>query len=195
MMFWLAMIEGGDLSAESLRANLSTSLVIESKSNTRLGIGHASWDQQSPSQKLQHVQVLFKALADLKLASLKLPFSGQITQSADAVALVEAWQETAEPPILSIIQLVLGAPEVGHKTYGLVAFADYELSVRFNDPVYSRDAARDLARLARYVLAHGDFRQNQEMIGVNGPLTLPGPTDPPPSDGYWFTRVHAQFAH
>jgi hypothetical protein len=194
-MFWLALIEGDNLSADGLRAVLPTSLIIEAQSGARVRFGHGSWDAQTQSSKLLHVQALFMALSDLKSASLTLLFSGQTIQSADAAGLVETWQETHEPPVLSIIALVLGEPQVGHMTHGLSSFVDYELSTRFSDPAHSRDAARDLVRLARYVLAHGDMRADQEMIGVNGPLTILEPTDQPPKRGYWFKRIHAQSAH
>jgi hypothetical protein len=191
-MFWLAEIETDESNVALIQDALPTNLVLESRSKGSFYIGHPAWDSSTNFEKLLHVRALLLMLADLaenSASSLTFPFSGQTTPASEAPALLDAWAETGNPPILSIIELVLGMSEFGHRTSGLAAFVGYELAARFLNEKDSRDGARDLARLARYILMNGDIKPQQVFLGVNGPIAILKPRDRPPTDGYWIIRL------
>lgn len=93
-------------------------------------------------------------------------FSGLSTEVSQLPTLLARWQETGEPPLLSIIDLTLGHSR--HFTRGMAAFVEFELAVIFHGPVYSRLAARNLARLARYALMHGGLSQDSCYEATDG---------------------------
>lgn len=191
-MFWIAGIETDRSNHTGIHDALPTNLAFESDGGNTIRIGHPAWDVTTAIEKLLCAKALMMLLADLpadETTSLTFLFSGQTTQANDVPALLQQWNDTGDPPVLSIIALVLGAERVGHQTHGLAAFVGYELAAGFSDETFSRDAARDLARLARYILMSGDVRANQEFIGVNGSIVFLGPDDPMPDCGYWIRRI------
>jgi hypothetical protein len=191
-MFWIAEIATDETNIALIQNVLPTTLVIESRSTNRFHVGHPGWGNTQPFERLLCVRALIMMLADLDAhrdCSLTFPFSGQTTLASQAPALLQAWEETGDPPVFSIIALVLGVSETGHRTNGLTAFVGYELSARFLDEADSRDAARDLARLARYILMNGDIQTHQEFVGVNGRIVILKHGDHPPTDGYWIFRI------
>jgi hypothetical protein len=204
-MYWLAEIESEAELAErtfcrltDTLCQLSDQLVIAPAGMRMLRIGHRFWDDASPSDKLLCVSSALAAAATFNAhdpAKLTFTFSDCQIPSAAAEGLMESWAETGEPPVLSIVKLRLGNQNAGHMTRGLAAFAGLELAAEFRDEQYSRDAARDLARLARYVLMTGAIDARKEFIGVNGTLEILEPHDPPPRGGYWMRLRPVQTSH
>jgi hypothetical protein len=81
---------------------------------------------------------------DAKLVWL---FSAVAVRVAELSLWVDRWREKGEPPLLSITALDLA--DTRHVTLGLRAFCGFELAATFCDWCQSRDAARNLALLAR----------------------------------------------
>jgi hypothetical protein len=86
-------------------------------------------------------------------ATLVWAFSSVAVTIGTLRTLLDAWDETGQPPVLSIVGLELG--DHRHDIIGVEAFAGHALSAEFVDPARSRDAARNLARLARHALVNG----------------------------------------
>jgi hypothetical protein len=82
--------------------------------------------------------------------------------------LLDQWEDSGQPPVLSIVALELG--KSSHHVRGVEAFAGHRLSVNFGDPAQSREAARNLARLARYALVNGAIDDQLAYEGVNGEI-------------------------
>jgi hypothetical protein len=204
-MYWLAEIESEAELAErtfcrltDTLCQLSDQLVVAPAGMRMVRIGHRIWDGASPSDKLLCVSSALTAAATFDVddpATLTFTFSDCQVPSASAKRLLESWVETGEPPVLSIVKLRLGNQNAGHMTRGLAAFAGLELAAEFRDEQYSRDGARDLARLARYVLMTGAIDTRKEFIGVNGTLEILEPHDPPPRGGYWMRLRPGQTSH
>lgn len=85
--------------------------------------------------------------------SLRWRFSSITVPCSELPTLLTRWDETGEPPVLSIIGVDLG--DCRHSTRGVAAFIDYEIAAEFRDPPQARDAARNLVRLARRAIMHG----------------------------------------
>ncbi len=83
-------------------------------------------------------------------ASLIWTFSQVTIPVGHVRGVLENWELADVPPVLSIVRLILGRTE--HRTEGMSLFTGGELGARFSDGRSSRDAARNLARLARYAL-------------------------------------------
>lgn len=95
-------------------------------------------------------------------------FSAVAVDMSELTALLDRWAETHEPPVLSIIALTLGKRR--HETRGMETLVGFELAATFDGPAQSRDAARTLARLARYALMHGGIAQGSVFEAVDGRL-------------------------
>jgi hypothetical protein len=204
-MYWLAEIESeAELAGRmfcrltNTLCKLSDQLAVAPAGMRMVRIGHRIWDGASPSDKLLCVSSALAAAATFDVddpATLTFTFSDCQVPSAVAKGLLESWVETGEPPVLSIVKLQLGNQDAGHLTHGLTAFAGLELAAEFHDEQHSQDAARDLARLARYVLMTGAIDTRKEFIGVNGTLEILEPHDPPPRGGYWMRLRSVQTSH
>jgi hypothetical protein len=104
-------------------------------------------------------------------AKLIWSFSSVAIEVAELGALIERWDETGEPPLLSIIALVLGKDR--HVTRGMTVFVGYELAAQVADPAQSRNAASNLARLARHAIINGGLAVDTLYDAVDGdPLRL-----------------------
>lgn len=101
-------------------------------------------------------------------AELVWLFSSVAVRVADMPLLLARWRETGEPPLLSIIALDLA--ETRHGTVGLKAFCGFELAATFRDSFQSRDAARNLALLARHVLMKGGLAQDVAYRAIDGDI-------------------------
>lgn len=88
------------------------------------------------------------------------------TASTDLSVLQCRWDETEEPPVLSIIALELG--QRLHVTRGLAPFVGHEVAVRFAKFEQSRDAARSVVRLARAALMNGPIVRHCDYEGIDG---------------------------
>lgn len=99
-------------------------------------------------------------------AKLIWSFSSVSIVVSDLRALLDRWDDSGEPPLLSIIALVLG--EARHVTRGLAAFVGHEIAAQFADPKQSRDAARNLARLARYAIVNGGLAKDATYEAIDG---------------------------
>ena len=86
----------------------------------------------------------------------------------DLSVILERWRDTNEPPLLSIIALHLG--DERHVTSGMAAFTGLEFAVEFTDWARSREAARNLARLARYALIKGNIERTTKYEAIDGRL-------------------------
>ena len=109
-MFWIAEIATDETNMALIQNVLPTTLVIESRKTNRFHVGHPAWGNTQPCEKLLCVRALMMMLADLEAdgdCSLTFPFSGQTTLASQTPALLQAWDETGDPPILSIIKLVV----------------------------------------------------------------------------------------
>ncbi len=99
-------------------------------------------------------------------ATLAWSFSPVMLRVADLTALLHEWDQTGDPPILSIISMTLGTDR--HETKGLAGFIGYELAAHVATADTSRDAARNLARLARHALVNGGLDRSTAYEGVEG---------------------------
>jgi hypothetical protein len=125
---------------------------------------------------IRHVLWIAEALSGGVQFRLTWEFSSVAIQSTEIRALRDRWDETDEPPLLSIIDLQMG--ERRHATHGLAVFGGHELAVEFDDRERSRDAARILARLARHALMNGGLARNLGYEGLGGrPLRLVWPDE------------------
>jgi hypothetical protein len=95
-------------------------------------------------------------------------FSSVAIEVAELPALLDRWDETREPPLLSIIALDLGKHR--HVTRGMAALVGYEIAATFNESVHSHDAARNLARLARYAIMNSGLVVDAKYESVDGRL-------------------------
>ena len=170
MIIWLASIES-DKSAQVLgvflqRAALLHSRLITDQAKDHIRVGIASFDGLL-SLSVAH-QIFTCAEAASANADLKLIWhsSSVETHSIELARLMQRWNETQEPPVLSIVALDLG--EQRHVTRGLQMFAGYELAVRFKESETARDAARTLARLAREALINGRILPDRTYEGLAG---------------------------
>jgi hypothetical protein len=101
-------------------------------------------------------------------------FSSVDVPVAQLDQLLARWVETGEPPLLSIIGLSLG--DRRHCTRGMAAFVGYEIAVAFSDPLRSRNAARNLVRLARHAFINGGLDRSARYEAIDGtPLDLRWP--------------------
>ena len=100
---------------------------------------------------------------DAKLVWL---FSAVAVRVAELSLLLDRWRETGEPPLLSIIALDLA--DTRHVTVGLEAFCGFELAATFCDSCQSRDAARNLALLARHALMKGGLAPDAAYRAIDG---------------------------
>lgn len=108
--------------------------------------------------------------------TLRWAFSSVEIASTELSGLLRRWEETGEPPVLSIMTVELGKEQ--HVTDGLAQFAGHELAVRFGNPDLTRKAARSLIRLARYALMTGGISRNVVYEEINGcALHLEWPND------------------
>ena len=99
-------------------------------------------------------------------AKLHWQFSSVAVPVVEMANLLQRWDETGEPPILSIIDLVVGQDQ--HVTGGMADFVGYEIAARFGAPEQSRDAARILGRLARHALMNGGLDRAVAYEGFDG---------------------------
>jgi hypothetical protein len=113
------------------------------------------------------IKTIMNALAPLKFpdeAVLTWRFSAQSVALAELAALCAAWNIDADDvPVLSIIRLALGCCE--HRTQGLAMFVGFECAVSFHEDQSARDAALNLALLARHALAAGGLDPNASYEG------------------------------
>ena len=120
------------------------------------------------------IRTIMKCAIDSRLGSnakITWAFSSVAVSVGDLGAMLSRWDDTGEPPLLSIIALDIGADR--HVTRGMAAFTGYEFAAQFSDSSQSRDAARNLARLARHALVTGDLRRDVDYEGIDGrPLQL-----------------------
>jgi hypothetical protein len=104
-------------------------------------------------------------------AKLVWSFSSVVIEVGDLRTLLDRWDETREPPLLSIIALDMGAHR--HTTRGLAAFVGYELAAKFDNAGQSRDAARNLTRLARHAIMNAGLSADTIYEAIDGsPLCL-----------------------
>jgi hypothetical protein len=109
-------------------------------------------------------------------ATLVWTFSSVAVTIGTLRTLLDAWDETGQPPVLSIVGLELG--DHRHDIIGVEAFAGHKLSAEFVDPARSRDAARNLARLARHAVVNGALDRRAVYEGVESRvLSLRWPPD------------------
>ena len=120
------------------------------------------------------IQILLKSLVDFRGfedVQLTWHFSGQSLALSEIGALLAAWVQENDLPLLAIIKLDLF--DRVHKTRGLAAFVGYECAVHFETPQQSRDAAINLGLLARRVLLDGGLDSVVHYQGFGGqPLTI-----------------------
>ena len=100
----------------------------------------------------QLMQIVDQCAAECT-ATMGWAFSPVMIPASDLSSLLRRWDETAEPPVLSIIDLQIG--DAQHVTSGLKAFIGHEIAAHFDEESKSREAARNLARLSRHALMHG----------------------------------------
>jgi hypothetical protein len=95
-------------------------------------------------------------------------FSSVAVDVSELPSLLDRWIETGEPPILSIIALEIGPHR--HTTRGMDVLVGFELAAEFRDSSQSRDAARTLARLARFALMNGGLTADSRFESADGRL-------------------------
>ena len=130
----------------------------------RLGIKNAA--ALLTLTNLYSVMLYVERSAVSRSAKLIWSFSSIAVVVADLRPLLDRWDETGEPPILSIIALDIG--DNRHLTRGLWAFVGYELAVKFDAPLQSRDGARNLVRLARYAIMNGGLTDEAVYQAIDG---------------------------
>lgn len=120
------------------------------------------------------IRTIMELAVDSRLSStaqITWVFSSVVLSVCDIGAALSRWDDTGEPPLLSIIAIDIG--HESHVTRGMAAFTGYEFAARFSDPSQSRDAARNLARLARHAMLMGELRQDADYEAIDGhPLRL-----------------------
>ena len=139
---------------------------------TVLWLGTESEDEEllHLSTVRQAMQIVDQCAAECT-AVMRWAFSSVRVSVNELAPLLRRWDETSEPPILSIIDLQIG--DAQHMTNGLKVFIGHEIAARFADENKSRDAARSLARLSRYALIHGRIDPSIEYHLLDGhPLDL-----------------------
>jgi hypothetical protein len=99
-------------------------------------------------------------------AMLIWAFSSVAIPVVDLARLLQRWDETGEPPVLSII--ALDSQKNSHVTRGLAALVGHEFAVRFDRRSHVRNAARNLIRLARYAMMNGGLARDVIYEGVDG---------------------------
>ena len=99
-------------------------------------------------------------------AKLCWQFSSVVLPVEDLDGLLQRWDETGEPPLLSIVDLIVGDDQ--HITGGMATFVGYEVATRFGAAEQSRDAARILGRLARHTLMTGGLDRATVFEGFDG---------------------------
>jgi hypothetical protein len=145
-------------------------LVIERHDNI-VWLGVKETETKLTLKILHRIMQLVGHSAVRRDAKLMWSFSSVAIEVADLCALLDRWNETGEPPLLSIIALVLGDDR--HVTRGMAAFVGYEIAAHFADPAQSRDAARNLARLARQAIINGGLAEDATYEAVDGhPLRI-----------------------
>jgi hypothetical protein len=182
MITWIASVETVDAARVLERFTLSQELhgrFAPAWRIDRIGnvvrIGVADSDDLLPVAALRDILGCVEAVSAEVDFNLFWAFSSVAIGSAELSPLLRRWDETDEPPVLSIIALKLG--NTRHFTQGLAPFAGHELAVRFVDPERARDAARSLVRLARHALMKGGIARNTTYQGVDGrALHLEWPT-------------------
>ncbi len=182
MITWLADVEPNDVGqlgqfctrwADQLEADFIADPAV---TGVRVGIDSATG--LLPLTTIHHVLRIAGASSGGIEFRLTWVFSSVAIQSTEIRALRARWDETGEPPLLSIIDLKMG--DRRHVTHGLAAFAGHELTAEFSDPGRSRDAARVLVRLARHALMNGGLVREIAYEGLDGrPLHLVWPDEPP----------------
>jgi hypothetical protein len=180
MIIWLADVEPNDLG--QLRqfcarwAGQIEADVIAERVDAGVRVGIEGGTGLLSLTTIRHVLWIAEALSGGVEFRLTWDFSSVAIQSTEIRTLRDRWDETDEPPLLSIIDLQMG--ERRHATHGLALFAGHELAVEFDDPGRSRDAARILARLARHALMNGGLARNLVYEGLGGhPLRLVWPDE------------------
>lgn len=116
----------------------------------RLGV-----ETMAPFMNLSHVRAVMHCVQASGVdrdAALVWSFSLVRVVVNALTDLQREWDESGQPPILSIIGLQFGDHQ--HEADGIRAFVGYRLAARFGDPAQSRDAARNLMRLARHAMVH-----------------------------------------
>jgi hypothetical protein len=98
-------------------------------------------------------------------ARLVWTFSAVEIEIGDLQGLIEEWREADQPPVLSIVALNLGKHQ--HTIGGAEAFIGHQLSAEFSNPASSRDAARNLAILARHAMVTGTLDRHAIYEGVD----------------------------
>jgi hypothetical protein len=93
-------------------------------------------------------------------------FSSVAIPVADLCTILDRWNTTGEPPLLSIVALEIESNQLA--TRGLAAFIGYEIAARFGDQAKSRSAAQIVSRLARHALMHGGLAADAAYEAVDG---------------------------
>jgi hypothetical protein len=181
MITWLAQVEPNDVEqlrpfcarwADQLEADVRAECVV---AGVRVGIEGGTGLLSLAT--IRHVLSIAEALSGGIEFRLTWDFSSVAIPSTDIRALRERWDETDEPPLLSIIDLRMSTRH--HITHGLAVFAGHELAVSFDEPERAREAAGALARLARHALMNGGLTRNLIYEGLDGkPLRLVWPDEP-----------------
>jgi hypothetical protein len=173
MIKWAARIDSDDpvgvLAAvrDKGKSALSTPIeLVAARSGNSVCIGFASEDERLPLAVAHRIFTCAYALSADTTLKLTWNSSSIQTDSSELAALMRRWNETAEPPVLSIIGIELG--EYRHATRGLTTFAGHELQARFPMADQSRDAARSLVRLTRYALTNGGIVRDCEYQCIDG---------------------------
>ena len=99
-------------------------------------------------------------------ATLVWAFSSVAIPVAGLTRLLRRWDESDEPPVLSIIGV--DSKTNSHATRSLTALVGHELVARFDWSRQSRNAARNLVRLARYAMMNGGLARDVDYEGVDG---------------------------
>ena len=109
---------------------------------------------------------LVQAQVIQRFETLEWCFSGVCLTYDEAMSAAQSWAGTGEPPVLSIIAIKIG--QEAHDTMGLEPLIGYELQIKFANTSLSRDAARNLARLARHALSNKGLDRRVVFEGVGG---------------------------
>jgi hypothetical protein len=173
MIKWLARVESGDLAGVLdgfLRCRRSCPLssidLLAEKTDDHVRVGIDNNVDLLPLAVAHRIFACAASLStDIDFKFLWISSSIE-TRSTELPGLIGRWNETEEPPVLSLLALELG--EWRHLTRGLTMFAGRDLEVRFSQAERSRDAALSLARLARYALMTGVIARDRAYEGIDG---------------------------
>jgi hypothetical protein len=129
----------------------------------RLGI-----DSDATHLRLSDVRLVMQCVASCvrdRDTRLVWTFSAVEIEIGDLPDLINEWWETDQPPVLAILALNLGKHR--HTIGGAEAFIGRQLAAEFANPASSRDAARNLAILARYAMVNGTLDRHAVYEGVD----------------------------